>query len=133
MRNTCPILDECDAATSRDGCAHFTDKAGKDWCRKFDFSPVKDPVKPGQVVEVEIDDADDRGNGVGRLSDSGFVVRVDGGIPGKKAKAKIQTVYDNSAKAELVEFTGDIDVDAGDEEEDEEERRRGSRDDWFGN
>lgn len=132
MSDTCPLLDDCDAATGRESCAHFTDKAGVDWCDYFDFSPVKNPVKTGQVVEVEIYDADDRGNGLGRTSD-GFVVRVDGGIPGKTAKAKIKTVYDNSAKADLVEFTGDYEPDEEeDEEEDEREPRSGSRDNWYG-
>jgi len=136
MADTCPLIEDCEAATSRDTCAHFTDKAGVNWCDYFDFSPVKDPVKTGQVVEVEIYDADDRGNGLGRTSE-GFVVRVDGGIPGKTAKAKVKTVYDNSAKAELVEFTGDFDPDeeessGREEEEDEEEPRSGARGDWFG-
>jgi len=132
MKDNCPLLEDCDAATGRESCAHFTDKAGVDWCDYFDFSPVKNPVKTGQVVEVEIYDADDRGNGLGRTSD-GFVVRVEGGIPGKTAKAKIRTVYDNSAKADLVEFTGDYDPDERQEEEKkEEEPRSGSRDNWFG-
>lgn len=132
MKDNCPLLEDCDAATGPDSCAHFTDKAGVDWCDYFDFSPVKRPVKTGQVVEVEIYDADDRGNGLGRTSD-GFVVRVEGGIPGKTAKAKIRTVYDNSAKAELVEFTGDYDPDEEEEEQEEqEEPRSGSRDNWFG-
>lgn len=132
MKDNCPLLEDCDAATGPDSCAHFTDKAGVDWCDYFDFSPVKSPVKTGQVVEVEIYDADDRGNGLGRTSD-GFVVRVEGGIPGKTAKAKIRTVYDNSAKADLVEFTGDYEPDDGEEEqEDESEPRSGSRDNWYG-
>ena len=132
MKDNCPLLKDCDAATGPDSCAHFTDKAGVDWCDYFDFSPVKNPVKTGQVVEVEIYDADDRGNGLGRTSD-GFVVRVEGGIPGKTAKAKIRTVYDNSAKADLVEFTGDYEPDDGDDEqEDESEPRSGSRDNWYG-
>jgi predicted RNA-binding protein with TRAM domain len=132
MKDNCPLLEDCDAATGRESCAHFTDKAGVDWCDYFDFSPVKNPVKTGQVVEVEIYDADDRGNGLGRTSD-GFVVRVEGGIPGKTAKAKIRTVYDNSAKADLVEFTGDYDPDEKEEEDEgEEEPRSGSRDNWYG-
>ncbi|MDZ7687993.1 MAG: TRAM domain-containing protein [Halobacteriales archaeon] len=130
MNDNCPLLEDCDAATGRESCAHFTDKAGVDWCDYFDFSPVKNPVKTGQVVEVEIYDADDRGNGLGRTSD-GFVVRVEGGIPGKTAKAKIRTVYDNSAKADLVEFTGDYNPDDEEEEEDDEPRS-GSRDNWYG-
>jgi predicted RNA-binding protein with TRAM domain len=131
MKDNCPLLEDCDAATGRESCAHFTDKAGVDWCDYFDFSPVKNPVKTGQVVEVEIYDADDRGNGLGRTSD-GFVVRVEGGIPGKTAKAKIRTVYDNSAKADLVEFTGDYDPDEKEEDEGGEEPRSGSRDNWYG-
>jgi predicted RNA-binding protein with TRAM domain len=132
MKDNCPLLEDCDAATGRESCAHFTDKAGVDWCDYFDFSPVKNPVKTGQVVEVEIYDADDRGNGLGRTSD-GFVVRVEGGIPGKTAKAKIRTVYDNSAKADLVEFTGDYDPDEDEEDEEEDdEPRSGSRDNWYG-
>jgi len=135
MTGVCPLLEDCDAATSREMCAHFTDKAGVNWCDYFDFSPVKDPVKTGQVVEVEIDDIDDRGNGLGRTSE-GFVVRVDGGIPGKTAKVKIKTVYDNSAKAELMEFTGDIDEDDEEEEaeaeEEDDEPRSGARGNWYG-
>jgi predicted RNA-binding protein with TRAM domain len=134
MTGVCPLLEDCDAATSREMCAHFTDKAGVNWCDYFDFSPVKDPVKTGQVVEVEIDDIDDRGNGLGRTSE-GFVVRVDGGIPGKTAKVKIKTVYDNSAKAELIEFTGDIDDDEDEEEvedEEDEEPHSGARGNWYG-
>jgi len=137
MTGVCPLLEDCEAATSREMCAHFTDKAGVNWCDYFDFSPVKDPVKTGQMVEVEIDDIDDRGNGLGRTSE-GFVVRVEGGIPGKTAKVKIKTVYDNSAKAELVEFTGDIEEDEEDEdredfeEEQDEEPRSGARDNWYG-
>jgi len=132
MKDNCPLLEDCDAATGRESCAHFTDKAGVDWCDYFDFSPVKNPVKTGQVVEVEIYDADDRGNGLGRTSD-GFVVRVEGGIPGKTAKAKIRTVYDNSAKADLVEFTGDYNPDEDEEDEEEDdEPRSGSRDNWYG-
>ncbi|MCX2818591.1 TRAM domain-containing protein [Haladaptatus sp. F3-133] len=135
MTGVCPLLEDCEAATSREMCAHFTDKAGVNWCDYFDFSPVNDPVETGQVVEVEIDGIDDRGNGLGRTSE-GFVVRVDGGIPGKTAKVKIKTVYDNSAKAELVEFTGDIEDDedeteAVDEEEDDEPRS-GARGNWYG-
>ncbi|MFP4633114.1 MAG: TRAM domain-containing protein [Halobacteriota archaeon] len=129
MVDGCPLLDDCDAATSDVECAHFTDRAGVDWCDYFEFSPAKDPVSPGQVVEVEIFDADDRGNGLGRTSD-GFVVRVEGGIPGKTAKAKITTVYDSSAKADLVEFTGDYVVDDGGEGDDE--RYSGSRSNWYG-
>ncbi|MFP4187970.1 MAG: TRAM domain-containing protein [Halobacteriales archaeon] len=135
MTGVCPLLEDCDAATSREMCAHFTDKAGVNWCDYFDFSPVKDPVKTGQVVEVEIDDIDDRGNGLGRTSE-GFVVRVDGGIPGKTAKVKIKTVYDNSAKAELMEFTGDIEDDDEEEteveEEEDDEPRSGARGNWYG-
>jgi predicted RNA-binding protein with TRAM domain len=134
MTGVCPLLEDCEAATSREMCAHFTDKAGVNWCDYFDFSPVKDPVKTGQVVEVEIDDIDDRGNGLGRTSE-GFVVRVEGGIPGKTAKVKIKTVYDNSAKAELIEFTGDIEGDDEEtetEEQDDEEPRSGARGNWYG-
>ena len=132
MTGVCPLLEDCDAATSREMCAHFTDKAGVNWCDYFDFSPVKDPVKTGQVVEVEIDDIDDRGNGLGRTSE-GFVVRVEGGIPGKTAKVK--TVYDNSAKAELIEFTGDIEDDDEEtetEDQDDEEPSSGARGNWYG-
>lgn len=132
MPEQCPLLDDCDAATGETECAHFVNRSGVDWCDYFEFSPAKDPVSPGQVVDVDIFDADDRGNGLGRTSD-GFVVRVDGGIPGKSAKAKIKTVYDNSAKAELVEFTGDYYPESDDEdEEDEESPRSGSRDNWYG-
>jgi predicted RNA-binding protein with TRAM domain len=134
MTGVCPLLEDCDAATSREMCAHFTDKAGVNWCDYFDFSPVKDPVKTGQVVEVEIDDIDDRGNGLGRTSE-GFVVRVEGGIPGKTAKVKVKTVYDNSAKAELIEFTGDIEDDDEEtetEEQDDEEPSSGARGNWYG-
>jgi predicted RNA-binding protein with TRAM domain len=135
MTGVCPLLEDCDAATSREMCAHFTDKAGVNWCDYFDFSPVKDPVKTGQVVEVEIDDIDDRGNGLGRTSE-GFVVRVEGGIPGKTAKVKVKTVYDNSAKAELIEFTGDIEDDDDEEteteEQDDEEPSSGARGNWYG-
>jgi predicted RNA-binding protein with TRAM domain len=134
MTGVCPLLEDCDAATSREMCAHFTDKAGVNWCDYFDFSPVKDPVKTGQVVEVEIDDIDDRGNGLGRTSE-GFVVRVEGGIPGKTAKVKVKTVYDNSAKAELIEFTGDIEDDDEEtetEDRDDEEPSSGARGNWYG-
>lgn len=134
MTGVCPLLEDCDAATSREMCAHFTDKAGVNWCDYFDFSPVKDPVKTGQVVEVEIDDIDDRGNGLGRTSE-GFVVRVEGGIPGKTAKVKVKTVYDNSAKAELIEFTGDIEDDDEEtetEDQDDEEPSSGARGNWYG-
>ncbi|MDY7081553.1 MAG: deoxyribonuclease, partial [Halobacteria archaeon] len=58
--------------------------------------------------------------------------RVDGGVPGKKAKAKITTVYDNSAKADLIEFTGDADLDDEDEDDGDERTTSGSREDWFG-
>lgn len=87
-----------------------------------------------EVVELDITDIADNGDGVGRL-EGGLVVLVEGAIDGKRVKAKITEKYDTYVKAELVEWVGDIEEDGEDDTEetsDEGGEINRDRDNWYG-
>lgn len=150
----CPLADECPRFSERIqgmGCQHYGDRGGAEWCNSYDM-PISDlksqPVKPGEEVELEIDDIHESGAGVGRTED-GFIVLVDGLLPPARARVRIDRVKQNHATAkEIVERlpmeddsdtaeehdSPDEGADSADQEEDREERRErlGSRDNFWG-
>jgi len=59
------------------------------------------PLKRGQTCEVRIDDLAFGGKGVGRVE--GFVVLVDGGVPGDLVKVRVDKVRGNYAEGRALE------------------------------
>ena len=133
------------------GCTHYGDRGGAEWCNHYN-QPIEDlksqPVKPGEEVEVSVDDIHESGAGVGRTED-GFIIMVDGVLPPARAKVKINKVRSNHARAEEIErlpddpdeADEDIESDAADDAESDEEdetdeaeddQRLGSRDNFWG-
>jgi predicted RNA-binding protein with TRAM domain len=145
----CPLADECPSFSERIqgmGCQHYGDRGGKEWCNHYS-QPIEDlksqPVKPGQEVEVDIEDIHESGAGVGRTED-GFIIMVDGVLPPARARVKVTKVRSNHARAEELERLEMDDEDdesddegaVADEDEDDEEEdegpRLGSRDNFWG-
>jgi predicted RNA-binding protein with TRAM domain len=62
-----------------------------------DSPPVDPPVDEGEILEVEISDIGDEGDGLARLD--GFVVFVPGGKPGDRLTVRIQKVKTTVAHA----------------------------------
>jgi 23S rRNA (uracil1939-C5)-methyltransferase len=60
------------------------------------------PLRNGQVCEVKVEDLAFGGKGVGRVS--GFVVLVDGAVPGDVVRARCQKVRGNYAEARVEEI-----------------------------
>ena len=58
------------------------------------------PVEVGKEYEVEISEISRRGDGVARIQ--GFVIFVQDGKTGQKAKIRITSVGDRFAKAQVV-------------------------------
>ena len=151
----CQLADECPSFTERIegmGCTHYGDRGGAEWCNHYN-QPIEDlksqPVKPGEEIEVSVEDIHESGAGVGR-TDDGFIIMVDGVLPPARAKVKVNKVRSNHARAEEIErlpddpdeADGDIENDAADDAESDEEdetdeaeddqQRLGSRDNFWG-
>ncbi|HEY3174912.1 MAG TPA: 23S rRNA (uracil(1939)-C(5))-methyltransferase RlmD [Candidatus Polarisedimenticolia bacterium] len=60
------------------------------------------PLKRGQTPEVRVEDLAFGGKGVGRVE--GFVVLVDGGLPGDLVKVRVEKVRGNYAEGRAVEL-----------------------------
>jgi predicted RNA-binding protein with TRAM domain len=151
----CPLADECPSFQERIegmGCTHYGDRGGAECCNHYN-QPIEDlksqPVKPGEEIEVSVEDIHESGAGVGR-TDDGFIIMVDGVLPPARAKVKVNKVRSNHARAEEIErlpddpdeADEDIESDAADDAESDEEdetgeaeddqQRLGSRDNFWG-
>jgi predicted RNA-binding protein with TRAM domain len=142
----CPLADECPSFSERIegmGCQHYGDRGGKEWCNHYN-QPIEDlksqPVKPGEELEVTVEDIHESGAGVGRTED-GFIVMVDGVLPPARARVQVTKVHSNHARAkeierlELDEGDGEdetADEPEADEEDEDEGPRLGSRDNFWG-
>jgi predicted RNA-binding protein with TRAM domain len=60
------------------------------------------PVEEGEVVDVEIEDLGEEGDGIARVG-PGYVVFIPDTKPGERAAVKITTVRENVAFGEVVE------------------------------
>jgi 23S rRNA (uracil1939-C5)-methyltransferase len=60
------------------------------------------PLKRGQTPEVRIDDLAFGGKGVGRVE--GFVVLVDGGLPGDLVRVRVEKAHGNYAEGRAIEL-----------------------------
>ena len=60
------------------------------------------PLRKGQVRDIRIDDLAFGGRGVGRVE--GFVVLVDGGVPGDTVRARVDRVKGNYAEGRTLEL-----------------------------
>ncbi|HKY31986.1 MAG TPA: 23S rRNA (uracil(1939)-C(5))-methyltransferase RlmD [Candidatus Polarisedimenticolia bacterium] len=60
------------------------------------------PLRAGQVCDVRVDDLAFGGKGVGRVS--GFVVLVEGGVPGDVVRARCEKVRGHYAEARAIEL-----------------------------
>jgi len=69
--------------------------------RTADDQPQTPPVEEGEVREVAIESMGDQGDGIAKV-ERGFVVIVPDTNVGQRVRAKIQTVQENVAFAELV-------------------------------
>ncbi|PSQ54704.1 deoxyribonuclease [Halobacteriales archaeon SW_8_68_21] len=153
----CPLADDCPSFDERIegmGCQHYGNKGGAEWCNHYDmpiYELKQQPVQPGEVVTVEVDDIHESGAGVGR-TDDGFIVLVDGLLPPARADVRIHRVKSSHATArDVVErLPDDPDDEEGDDEaagaddgevdEDDEDHRRdrpdrerlGSRENFWG-
>ena len=117
----CPLADDCPSFTERIegmGCQHYGDRGGVEWCNHYN-QPIEDlksqPVKPGEEVEVEVEDIHESGAGVGRTED-GFIIMVDGVLPPARSKVKVIKVRSNFARAEEVERLPDDPDEPADED-----------------
>jgi predicted RNA-binding protein with TRAM domain len=131
------------------GCQHYGDRGGAEWCNHYN-QPISDlksqPVKPGEVVVVDVEDIHESGAGVGR-TEEGFIIMVDGVLPPARARVEVTKVRSNHARAKELERvpmeddddeaddeeTADTDEDHEEEEDDEDDQRLGSRDNFWGN
>jgi len=153
----CPLADDCPSFDERIegmGCQHYGNKGGAEWCNHYDmpiYELKQQPVQPGEVVTVEVDDIHESGAGVGR-TDDGFIVLVDGLLPPARAEVKIHRVKSSHATArDVVERLPDdpddeesddeaAGADDGEVDEDDEDHRRdrpdrerlGSRENFWG-
>lgn len=59
------------------------------------------PVRPGQVIELDVAGLGHAGEGVGRLA--GFTLFVPGGLPGDRVRARVTEVKKNYGRAELLD------------------------------
>ena len=143
----CPLADECPSFSERIegmGCQHYGDRGGKEWCNHYN-QPIEDlksqPVKPGEELEVTVEDIHESGAGVGRTED-GFIIMIDGVLPPARARVQVTKVHSNHARAKELERL-ELDEDDGEEEaaaetedgadeEDDEGPRLGSRDNFWG-
>jgi len=144
----CPLADECPSFSERIegmGCQHYGDRGGKEWCNHYN-QPIEDlksqPVKPGEELEVTVEDIHESGAGVGRTED-GFIIMIDGVLPPARARVQVTKVHSNHARAkelerlELDEDDGEEEAaaeteDGADEEDEDEGPRLGSRDNFWG-
>ena len=144
----CPLADECPSFSERIegmGCQHYGDRGGKEWCNHYN-QPIEDlksqPVKPGEELEVTVEDIHESGAGVGRTED-GFIIMIDGVLPPARARVQVTKVHSNHARAkelerlELEEDDGEEEAaaeteDGADEEDEDEGPRLGSRDNFWG-
>lgn len=113
----CPLADECPNYSERIegmGCQHYGERGGAEWCNHY-HQPIRElksqPVKPGEVIEVDVTDIHESGAGVGRTED-GFIVLIDGVLPEARARVQVSTVHSNHARAEEVERLPMTDEDA---------------------
>jgi len=60
------------------------------------------PLKKGQIRDIRIDDLAFGGKGVGRVE--GFVVLVDGGVPGDTVRARVDRVRGNYAEGRTLDL-----------------------------
>jgi predicted RNA-binding protein with TRAM domain len=60
------------------------------------------PVDEGEIRKVEIEGVGDQGDGVGKIA-GGYVVIVPGTEPGDTVTAKMETVRENFAIAEIIQ------------------------------
>jgi predicted RNA-binding protein with TRAM domain len=149
----CPLADDCPSFSERIegmGCQHYGDRGGAEWCNHYN-QPISDlksqPVKPGEVVVVDVEDIHESGAGVGR-TEEGFIIMVDGVLPPARARVEVTKVRSNHARAKELERvpmedddddegddeeTADTDEDHEEEEDDEDDQRLGSRDNFWGN
>ncbi|MDY6818632.1 MAG: TRAM domain-containing protein [Halobacteriales archaeon] len=157
----CPLADDCPSFSERIeglGCQHYGNRGGAEWCNHYDM-PISDlkqqPVKAGEVVEVDVTDIHESGAGVGH-TDDGFVVFIDGVLPPARSKVEITNVKSNHARGRELERLPDepeeeptaddaeedpTDVEAETTDEDEDgdaddegkpEPQLGSRDNFWG-
>ncbi|MFB6311353.1 MAG: TRAM domain-containing protein [Salinirussus sp.] len=152
----CPLADECPSFTERIegmGCQHYGDRGGVEWCNHYN-QPIEDlksqPVKPGEEVEIKVEDIHESGAGVGRTED-GFIIMVDGVLPPARSRVKVTKVRSNFARGEELERlpdeadedeeATDLATEETDEDEEEEEAESagleerpqlGSRDNFWG-
>jgi predicted RNA-binding protein with TRAM domain len=68
--------------------------------RRFEGPPGPKPVEVGKEYEIEVTEVSKQGDGVARVQ--GFVVFVEGGKAGQKAKVKINQIGNRFAKATIV-------------------------------
>lgn len=113
----CPLADECPSYSERIegmGCQHYGERGGAEWCNHY-HQPIRElksqPVKPSEVIEVDVTDIHESGAGVGRTED-GFIVLIDGVLPEARARVQVTTVHSNHARAEEVERLSMTDEDA---------------------
>ena len=57
------------------------------------------PVRPGQILELDVVDLNHAGEGVGKIGS--FAIFIPGGLPGERIRAKIVTLQRNYARALL--------------------------------
>lgn len=58
------------------------------------------PYNPGEVLQLQVDDLNHRGEGVGKAN--GFTLFVDGALPGETVQAKINKVHKKYGEASLL-------------------------------
>jgi predicted RNA-binding protein with TRAM domain len=126
----CPLADDCPQFSERIsgmGCQHYGDRGGAEWCNHYN-QPIKDlksqPVKPGEELEVTVEDIHESGAGVGRTED-GFIVMVDGVLPPARARVEITQVHSNHAQAKELERLPEDPEEEADDDDDEEQSAEG--------
>lgn len=78
------------------------------------------PIEEGEVYIIEIDDMHENGSGIGR-TDNGFIIMVEGYVPGQTVKVEISNVKNSYAVGEVIEEDPEIENKHKKAEKDEEE------------
>ncbi|WP_448579091.1 TRAM domain-containing protein [Thermosphaera sp.] len=69
--------------------------------------PKDDSLKPGMILTLNINDMDQRGNGIVSLKDTKIIIY--GASLGSKVKVKISRVVGDTAYAEIIETLSEAD------------------------
>lgn len=85
------------------------EKPSSDGSQRSERSEPETPVDEGDIIEVEIENLGDQGDGIARVG-PGYVVIVPETMTGERVTVEITEARENVAFAEVVERNGTLDM-----------------------